>query len=145
MVKEKQKAYKPTYIKSNVIGTCICILSPIPLFIGVFTEKDFFAVIMLTVTMLLAGIGTVIFILAGVQWASMQKLLKEDEFAPQEKRKSRIKETVSTAYWLTAVAVYLGWSFWTNNWESTWIVWPVAGVLFAGVMCLCNLIIEREK
>lgn len=145
MVKEKQKAYKNTYTKCNVFGACICALSPIPLFIGVFTEKEFLTVIMLTVTMLFAGIGAVIFIVAGVRWASMQKLLKEGEFAPQEKRRSRIKETVSTAYWLTAVAIYLGWSFWTNAWESTWIVWPVAGVLFAVVMCLCNLLIDREK
>lgn len=145
MVKEKQKAYKNTYTKCNVFGACICTLSPIPLFIGAFTEKEFLTVIMLTVTMLFAGIGAVIFIVAGVRWASMQKLLKEGEFAPQEKRRSRIKETVATAYWLTTVAVYLGWSFWTNAWESTWIVWPVAGVLFAVVMCLCNLLIDREK
>ena len=145
MVKEKQKAYKSIYTKCNVIGACICVLSPIPLFIGAFTEKDFFSVIMLIITMLLAGIGAVLFIISGVRWASMQKLLKEGEFAPQEKRRSRIKEKVSSAYWLFATAVYLGWSFWTNAWESTWIVWPVAGVLFAVVMCICNLLIDREK
>ena len=61
-------------------------------------------------------------------------------FALREKRRSQIKETVSTAYWLTAAAVYLGWSFWSDAWKTTWIVWPVAGVLFAAVMCLCNLL-----
>ena len=145
MVKERQKAYKSIYTKWNVIGACICILSPIPLFIGAFTEKEFFTVIMLAVTMLLAGIGAVFFIISGVRFASMQKLLKEGEFAPQEKRKSRIKETVGTAYWLTATAVYLGWSFRTNAWESTWVVWPIAGVLFAAVICLCNLFVDRKQ
>ena len=145
MVKERQKAYKSIYTKCNVIGACICILSPIPLLIGIFTEKEFFTVIMLTVTMLLAGIGAVFFIISGVRWASMQKLLKEGEFTPQEKRRSRIKEGVSTVYWLSATAVYLGWSFGTNDWERTWIVWPLAGVLFAVVMCICNLLIDTEK
>lgn len=145
MVKERQKAYKSIYTKWNVIGACICILSPIPLFIGAFTEKEFFTVIMLAVTMLLAGVGAVCFIISGVRFASMQKLLKEGEFAPQEKKKSRIKETVGTAYWLTATAVYLGWSFRTNAWESTWLVWPIAGVLFAAVICLCNLFVDRKK
>lgn len=145
MVKERQKAYKSIYTKWNVIGACICILSPIPLFIGAFTEKEFFTVIMLAVTMLLAGIGAVFFIISGVRFASMQKLLKEGEFAPQEKKKSRIKETVGTAYWLTATAVYLGWSFRTNAWESTWVVWPIAGVLFAAVICLCNLFVDRKQ
>ena len=145
MVKEKQKAYKGTYAKYNIIGACICVLSPIPLLLSAFTYEDFFIAVMLAVTMLLAGIGAVCFIISGVQWASMQKLLKEGEYAPSEKRKSRIKETVGTIYWLTATAIFLGWSFWTNAWESTWIVWPVAGVMFAVVMCLCNLLIDREK
>lgn len=145
MVKEKQKAYKSTYAKYNIIGACTCVLSPIPLLLSAFTYEDFFVAIMLAVTMLLAGIGAVCFIIAGVRWASMQKLLKEGEYAPSEKRKSRIKETVGGIYWLTATAVFLAWSFWTNAWESTWIVWPVAGVMFAVVMCLCNLFIDREN
>lgn len=144
MVKEKQKAYKSTYTRYNIIGTCICVLSPIPLFIGMFTEKEFFTVIMLTVTILLAGIGTVFFILSGIPWASMQKLLKEGEYSPQEKKKIRIKETVSSVYWLTATAIYLGWSFWTNSWDRTWIIWPIAGVLFAVVKCIFNLLVDRE-
>lgn len=145
MVREKQKAYRGTYARCNIIGACICVLSPIPLFIGAFTENEFFTVLMLTVTMLLAGIGTVFFILSGVRFASMQKLLKEGEFTPQEKKKSRIKETISTIYWLTATAIYLGWSFGTDTWEITWLVWPIAGVMFAVVMCLCNLLMDREK
>ena len=145
MVKERQKAYKNIYTKCNVIGVCICVLSPIPLLIGIFTEKDFFSVIMLVITMLLAGIGAVIFIISGVRWTSMQKLLKEGEFAPQEKRRGQIKERVSAVYWLSATAVYLGWSFWTNDWGISWIVWPLGGVLFAVVMCICDLLIDREK
>lgn len=145
MVKEKQKAYKSAYMWCNIVGACICVLSPIPLFIGVFMGNEFLQVTMLTVTILLAGIGADLFILAGVRWASMQKLLKEGEFAPQEKKRSRMKETISTAYWLTAAAVYLGWSFWTNAWGSTWMIWPIAGVLFSVVMCFCNLVIDREK
>lgn len=145
MVKERQRLYKSTYTKYNVIGACICVLSPIPLFMGVFTEKEFFAAVMLTVTLLLAGIGVVFFVISGGRWASMQKLLKEGEFSPQEKRRSRMKEKVAPIYWLSATAVYLGWSFWTNDWGNTWIVWPIAGILFAVVICICNLLVDREN
>ena len=145
MVKEKQKAYRAAYVKYNVIAACLCVLSPIPLFVGMVTEKEFLTVAMLTVTMLLAGIGATLFILAGVPWASMCKLLKEGDYAPRDQRRVRVKETVSTFYWLTATAVYLGWSFLTNDWKTTWAVWPIAGVLFAVVMCLCNLLIDRGK
>ena len=139
MVKARQKAYKSTYTKYSVLGICLCVLSPVPLFIGAFSEREFFTVVMLGVTLLIAGIGAAFLVAAGTRWASMQKVLKEGEYAPRDRRRSRAKETVSTVYWLTATAVYLGWSFWTNTWEGTWILWPVAGVLFAVVMCLCDL------
>lgn len=145
MVKERQEGYKSIYARCNIIGVCICIISPLPLLIGAFTENEFFTVIMLAATMFLAGIGAVLFIVSGVQWASMQKLLKEGEYAPQEKKKSRRRETVGSVYWLIATAIYLGWSFLTDDWKNTWIVWPVAGVLFAAVMCLCNLFPDREQ
>lgn len=145
MVREKQRAYRSTYVKCNIAAACLCVISPIPLFIGALTEKEFLTVVMLTVTMLLAGIGAAIFIIVGVRWASMQKLLREGEFSLRSKRTSRVKEAVGTAYWLTATAVYLGWSFLTNAWDTTWVVWPIAGILFAVVMCLCNLRLERKN
>lgn len=145
MVKERQSAFKSTYMKVNVLGVCICVLSPIPIFIGVFTENGFFIELMVTVTMLLAGIGAALFILVGVRWASMQKLLQTGEFAPQEKQRSKITEPVAAVYWLTATAIYLGWSFWTDGWRTTWIIWPVAGVLFAVVMLVCGFLIDRKK
>ena len=145
MVTERQKDYRNTYIRNNIIGTCLCILSPVPLFVGAFSEKDFLTVVMLTVTMFIAGIGTVFFITAGVRWASMQKLLKENEFTVQEKKKNKLKESVGGIYWLVATAIYLGWSFATNDWGQTWIVWPIAGVLFAAVMAVCNLFTKEAE
>ena len=145
MVKEKQKEYRRTYTVCNIIGACVCVLSPIPVLIGSFTYNEVITVVMVTLTMLLAGTGAVFFIISGGRWASMQKLLKEGEFDPREKRKSRIKGTIAGTYWLSATAIFLGWSFLTDAWEQTWMVWPIAGVVFAIVMCLCNLFIDREK
>lgn len=145
MVKERQKAYRSTYIRCRILGACICVLSPIPLFIGIAADSQIFTVLMLTVTMVLAGIGVVFFIISGERWESMQKLLSEGEFTPEERRKSRIKGKVSGIYWLIVTAIYLGWSFITSAWGFTWIVWPVAGVLFAVVMCICNLLLDREQ
>lgn len=145
MVREKQKAYKHTYVKFNIVGTCLCVLSPVSLFTAALTENEFLIAVALNITMLLAGIGAMFFIVAGVQWASMQKLLKEGEFTPREKKKSRVKESVGTLYWLIVTAIYLCWSFMSGNWQSTWIVWPVAGVLFAGIMVVCNLLIDNKE
>lgn len=144
MVRERQKAYQNTYIKSNIIGTCLCIISPIALLAGSFTGNEFLIVVMLAVTMVIAGIGVFFFITAGVRRASMQKLLKEGEFSAKEKNKNSIKESIGTIYWLVVTAVYLGWSFTSNSWNTTWIVWPIAGVAFAAIMAICNIIIDKN-
>ena len=145
LVKDAQKKYRNTYVKYNYIGSCICVLSPVPLLSAAFVDNDFLTVIMLTITMLIAGIGAMFFIVSGVRWACLQKLLKEGEYDPVEKRKNRFKETVGTIYWVIAAAIFLGWSFITNNWEQSWIVWPIAGVLFVAVMMLCNLFTNKEQ
>lgn len=64
MVKERQKEYRPVYVRSNMIATGICILSPVPLLVGAFAENEFLIVIMLAITLLLAGIGAGIFIIS---------------------------------------------------------------------------------
>lgn len=145
LVRDTQKKYRKTYVKYNYTGACICILSPIPLFAAAFTDKDFLIVVMLTVTMLLAGIGSMFFIVAGVQWVSMQKLLEEGDYDPVKKKKSKVKEKVGTIYWVIAAAIFLGWSFVTNDWHQSWVLWPIAGVLFVAVMMVCSLFVDREK
>ena len=155
-VQDAQKKYRSTYVKYNCIGTAICVLSPVPLLCGVFTNHDFFAVVMLTVTMFVAGIGVMFFIVAGVRWASMQKLLKEGEYHPMEMQKSRLKDTIGGVYWLIVTAVFFLWSFLSNDgsgikgnkwisWQYSWVIWPVAGVLFVAVMMICNLLIDKNN
>ena len=145
MVKEAQQTYRPTYAKYNTIATFICVLSPVPLLIGAFTENGLLTVIMLCFTILLVGVGVMLFITAGVRWASIQKLLKEGDYSEDGKKRSKRNEVVGSVYWLSATAVYLGWSFLTNDWHMTWLVWPIAGVLFAGVMAICNLFADRSS
>ena len=144
MVKERQKAYRGTYAKTNIVAVALCVLSPIPLFAGAAAENALLTAVLLAVTLLLAGVGASLFVFAGVRFASMQKLLQEGDYARRSRRKNRVRETVAHIYWPCATALYLGWSFLTNDWEITWVVWPVAGVLFAAVLCLCNLFADRD-
>lgn len=151
MAKEAQSNYRSTYTRCNILGVCLCVLSPVTLLTGAcfVNESDpgsvFALVALLAVTMLVAGVGVVFLLIAGVRWASMQKLLEEGEYTAREKKRLGFLEAVSTAYWLAATAIYLGWSFSTDNWKSTWIVWPIAGVLFAAVRVICNLLADRRK
>ena len=144
LAREKQKTYRNTYIKYNIFGTCACILSPVPLICAALSGKGLLVMIMLCVTLLTVAIGVMFFIVAGVRWASMQKLLKEGEFSEKGKQKNKIIEAIGTVYWLLVTAIYLGWSFLTSDWHITWVIWPIAGVLFAVVELVCNLVIDKQ-
>ena len=145
MVTERKKKFRDTYIKFNIIAACVCIFSPIPLIISGFTENELLVIMMLAVMMIVAGIGASIFIVVGVQNASMQKLLKEGEFTEKEKKRTRVKEIVGFCYWGVLTAIYLAVSFLNNQWHLSWIIFTVGGVLFPVVMCICNYIADKDN
>lgn len=146
LVKERQKDFSQTYTKYNIWGTVFCLLSPVSLFVGSVSENEFIMLICLCITLIIAGIGAVFFILAGVQNECMQKLLKEGEYAESEKKANSIKGTIGAIYWLVVTAAYLLMLFlgksWGEGWRNgySWIIWPVAGVLFPVVMLIINIV-----
>ena len=144
-VTEKKNAFRPTYIAYNIIATCVCIFSVVPLVLLSFTENEILAAVALGLLMVIVGIGAGTFIVAGTQNASMQKLLKEGEFTEKEKKRTGIKEVVGGCYWGVLTAIYLAWSFLANQWQISWLVFAIGGVLFPIVMCICNLISDKQK
>lgn len=150
MVRARKMQFRSAYLRGNLIGVCLCILSPLALFSGILSENDFTQVLLLCVTLLLAGIGVVSFILVGVRWASMERLLQEGDFTARTQsgtrmRRERLDEQLSYAYWLLATTIYLAWSFFTHDWGRTWIVWPVAGVLFGAIRILVGAFVNQDK
>ena len=75
LVTEKKNAFRPTYIAYNIIATCVCIFSVVPLVLLSFSENEILVAVALALLMIIAGIGAGMFIVAGTQNASMQKLL----------------------------------------------------------------------
>ena len=145
VVTEKKNAFRSTYIAYNIIATCVCIFSVVPLVLLSFTVNEILVAVALGLLLVIAGIGAGMFIVAGTQNASMQKLLKEGEFTEKEKKRTGLKEVVGSCYWGGLTAIYLAVSFLTNYWHLSWLIFAVGGVLFPIVMCICNLIADKPK
>lgn len=143
MVKERQEQYRSTYIRGNITGVCLCILAPIPLIFGSFTPNEVILTLCLSLMLAAVGAGVLCFVTVGVRWAAMERLLREGEFAPK-KQESLLSETVSTVYWCVVLAVYLGWSFSSHAWGTTWVVWPIAGVLSAALTVILRLVEDKN-
>lgn len=147
MVRERRDKYEPTFTRNIAIGVVLCILSVIPtIMAGVMEVEDYMSGISVGLLLIIVSIGVNILIRAGMIKSSYDTLLQEGEYTIEEKHLKKKTDAFSGAYWCLMVAIYLGWSFWTNNWKFTWIIWPVAGVLYAAVLDLVKMTIEgREK
>lgn len=49
------------------------------------------------------------------------------------------------AYWCLVTAVYLAVSFWNDNWEKSWIIWAVAGLVFAALYSAVRAWADRKN
>ena len=147
MVRERRDKYEPTFTRNIAIGVVLCILSVIPtIMAGVMEVEDYMSGISVGLLLIIVSIGVNILIRAGMIKSSYDTLLQEGEYTIEEKHLKKKTDAFSGAYWCLMVAIYLGWSFWTNNWKFTWIIWPVAGVLYAAVLGMVKMTIEgREK
>jgi hypothetical protein len=74
MIRERQKAFKDTYTKCNIIGVCLCILAPIVLILGFFTINPLVTACFVSGMLILISIAVGLFVWVGVQWASMEKV-----------------------------------------------------------------------
>lgn len=144
MVRERRAAFAPRHTRGKVVGTVLCILSAVPLFIAVCLDgPDLLYVGAVCLLLVLAGIGSAVLVSGGVYWVAMDRLLEEDDYARPRKRQNGVVGAVSAIYWLTATAAYLLWTFgpwWDAQPQDTWILWAVAGVLYGAVMALVRAI-----
>lgn len=144
MVTVRRAQYKNTYTKNNIIGSCSCILAALPIIIGSisFGDNDLLLMLTLAATLVLAGIGTGFFIHTGIIWVSFEKLLQTGDYSKSNKDRRSIIAPLSMVYWLVITAIYLGYSFATNNWYYSWLIWLMAVLLYPAII---NLLFALSK
>lgn len=145
MVKEKRDAYHSMYVTQLVIGIACCICSVIPLFgtLAV-SESDFYMVSAVCMLLALVAIGTYFIVRSAAKMNAVNQLLEEEDYTRQKKHENKKMSGPVTVYWLIATAIYLAWSFTTNDWDRTWIIWPVVGVLFPAFFAIVNGIRKKS-
>ena len=79
-------------------------------------------------------------VLTCIRHDGYDKLLEEGDYTRINKKIGRF----DGIYWAVVLAIYLGWSFITMRWELTWIVWPIAGVLFAAYREIMKAIVRGK-
>lgn len=142
---EDEKRFGTTVLL--IIGVTTCIVGVIPLLVvgTVFENNEFLQILTLILLLLLVGSAVYLLITAGNGQERFKVLRQQGDFSEQGKRKGKLIDKVAGPYWMLIVLIYLGWSFITMQWGITWIIWPIAGVLFALIAAIVNSITENNR
>ena len=149
MVRQRQREYADTRTRYTTIGAVLYVLAAAPLFAAVCVDgSDLLYVGAVSVLLVLVGIGCLFLVSAGVYSSAMERLLEEGDYARGQKKHRRVLGTVSTIYWLAATAVFLIYTYGPSGNgqpQYSWIIWAVAGVLYAAVMGVVRLLLRGRK
>ena len=130
MAKERRNSYSETHSRLLIVGIMLCIIAVVQLLImmlvGYSNNTDTLPVVGTAGMLVVIAIGVKMIVLTCIRHDGYDKLLEEGDYTRINKKIGRF----DGIYWAVVLAIYLGWSFITMRWELTWIVWPIAGVLY---------------
>lgn len=145
MVKEKKRDYESRYSLGLAGGTVICIVAVIPLLVaGVMETSDLVLILCVDLLLALVALGVNLMVRVSTVKESYDTILQAGDYAKNKKRIQAKMGAFSAAYWCLTTAIYLGWSTWRQDWEESWIIWAVAGVLYGGVYGIVRMVLTVD-
>ena len=146
MVRTKKERYMGAYTRMMIVGIVLCVVSALPIFIAMMmigepaadSQLAICYVYAVCALLLMVALGVFMIVRASIIKDGYDMLLEEGDYTRKQKVENKKNGTIITAYWIIVTAIYLGYSFITNDWQRSWIVWPIAGVLYGLVIIIAN-------
>lgn len=144
MAKERRDTYAEKHSRLLIIGIMMCIIGAVPMLIMEMTRysnnTDLLPIVGVAMMLVTVAVGVKLIVLTCIRQGGFDRLLEEGDYTRLNKKAGKY----DGIYWAIAAAVYLGWSFVTMRWDFTWIVWPVAGVIFAAYREVMKAIVRTK-
>lgn len=152
MVKERREAYSSRHTKNLIVGTVICILSVIPLFLAAITDDDLTAIMGFVLLMAICSVGVYILVKTSMINSGFDMLLEEGKYSRENKSAKKKRRDIMVIYWLIVTAIYIGYvcyarshfwddaSFYSDWKENGLVIWAAAGVLCPVVSRIVKMI-----
>lgn len=145
MARDRAEKFHDSYARDNILGVLLLVASVIPIFIGmIFSVEDMPMMISVVVMLFLIAIGVNLLIRANTFMNSINAILEEGDYSKKNKKLKRKLGPFCLIYWIAATGIYLAYSFLANNWDRSWIVWPLAGVFFPIYYIILKFIFENK-
>lgn len=131
-------------------GVCLTILSAIPFLIASYYGTGLTFALGFFVAAILVSLGVYLLVYSGILRDGYRVLLQEGDFSHDEKSNKRDSKSaalkyrpIARAYFGTITLLYVGYSFITKDWKSSWIIWPVSALLYHIIISILNALKKR--
>ena len=140
-IKLQKDAYVPAYGRTIATGVFLIILGVIGLVTIAILEVGGYILLQLSVVafLILVAIAVGLFIMGGTKMSALDKLLNEGDYTRRKKQEAYIMQPFAGIYWMVVLGGYLAWSFLSDSWAISWIVWPIGGVLYAIISSIVSI------
>ena len=146
IVEKKKADFEAAFRVSVMTGVVLCILGVIPIILAAgFNMNGLIASCCVSAVLVFVAGGVYLFVRFGMIWGSYQKLLQEGDYTSEKKRISGRMSVFAGVFWCSVTAVYLAISLWNGAWDKTWIVWPVAGVVFGALYMILEAVLAGQS
>ena len=140
MTKERSEQYRPVYNRDLTLGVILCIIGvPVLIIMGIIGEKKggdyetLLGAIGVCVMLLFISFGVWLLVRSATIKSGFEKLLEEGDYSRTEKDIRENGINLVMIYWVIVIGVFLAVSFIRNNWNYSWIIPAVGGVLTPAV------------
>lgn len=134
MVRKKSEETAQRFTERTAIGVGLCIIGVVPLLLtGAFADEELAGSLALVFLLAAVAAGVYQFVCTGMVKGSYDQLLQTGEYTQEGKEASKVIGRIASVYWCVVTAIYVGYSLLTNHWTTSWIIWPVAGILFGAI------------
>lgn len=144
IVEKKKEAFENKFQTSIAVGVAMIILAIIPLIVaGCMEVAEIIEIYCVCLLLICVALATYLFVTVSYVWGSYQSLLQESDYSKDNKRFNKKFEAFSGAYWCITTAIYLAISFIWGIWHISWVIWPVAGVLFGAISAIARAMMNK--
>lgn len=134
LAREAAGEFQPKYSGWLTSGVILCIVAVVPLIVsGAVGFSDRVYIVMTALLLVLVACGVYRIVAVGTVKGFLDQMQKQGEYAPELQRNRKRLEKIGGIYWPIVVAIYLVWSFLSGDWQITWVIWPVAGLVCAAL------------
>lgn len=142
LVESEKEKFDSKFVVALIVSIIMYIFSP-TFIIGAALlkeENDAFIVWGVGLLLVIVSIATYIIVRFGLIRSSHSLLLRLGDYQYLDDQSEKLVNAIAGIYWPIVVGGYLLWSFLSSKWDITWIVFPIAGVIFAGITSIIRAV-----